>query len=180
MTRNQTKVLSLLRLRWGRRKIPHKHPSHLVVICNGPHKARDCLKKERHNALIATKEDNHDLEIPIRVNLFHILNAIQEDTYKGLMYVEIAMGRQKVVALVDSGATQNLNGMFIMDETWPCYVHGLSKPPKKPSKEGTISTLQVEKGLRKGQLTYVITLIEIKLENMVEVFDEVMPIYKSM
>lgn len=40
-----------------------------------------------------------------------------EETYKGLMYVEIAMGRQKVVALVDSGATQNLNGMFIMDET---------------------------------------------------------------
>ena len=59
-------------------------------------------------------------------------------------------------------------------------MHGLSKPPKKPSKEGTISTLQVEKGLRKRQLTYVITLIEIKLENMVEVFYEVMPIYKSM
>ena len=51
----------------------------------------------------------------------------------------------------------HLNGMFIMDEMQPYYVHGLSKSPKKPSKEGTISALQVEKGLKKGQLAYVAT-----------------------
>lgn len=56
----------------------------------------------------------------------------------------------------------HLNGMFIMDKTQPCYAQGLNKPPKKPSKEGNISTLQVEKGLRKLQLIYVAALIEIK------------------
>ena len=56
----------------------------------------------------------------------------------------------------------HLNEMFIMDETQPCYVQRLNKPLKKPSKKGTIFTLQVKKGLKKGQLTYVAALIEIK------------------
>ena len=72
----------------------------------------------------------------------------------------------------------HLNRMFIMDETQPCYVHGLNKPPKKSSKEETISTLQVEKGLRNGKLTYVIALIKIKLEKMVEVLMRLCQFYK--
>lgn len=73
----------------------------------------------------------------------------------------------------------HLNRMFIMDETQPCYVHGLNKPPKKSSKEETISTLQVEKGLRNGKLTYVIALIKIKLEKMVEVINEIVSILQE-
>ena len=73
----------------------------------------------------------------------------------------------------------HLNGMFIMDEMQPYYVHRLSKSPKKPSKEGTISALQVEKGLKKGQLTYVATLIEITLEKMVEVLDGIVSILQE-
>ena len=73
----------------------------------------------------------------------------------------------------------HLNRMFIMDETQPCYVHRLNKPPKKSSKEGTISTLQVEKGLRNGQLTYVIALIKIKPEEIVEVIDEIVSILQE-
>ena len=73
----------------------------------------------------------------------------------------------------------HLNIMFIMDETQPCYVHGLNKPPKKSSKEETISTLQVEKGLRNGQLAYVIALIKIKLEKMVEVINEIVSILQE-
>lgn len=66
-----------------------------------------------------------------------------------------------------------------MDETQPCYMRGLSKPPKKPSKEETVSALQVEKGLRKEQLTYVAALIEIKPEKMVEVPNEIVPILQE-
>ena len=73
----------------------------------------------------------------------------------------------------------HLNRMFIMDETQPCYVHGLNKSPKKSSKEETISTLQVEKGLRNGKLTYVIALIKIKLEKMVEVINEIVSILQE-
>ena len=70
----------------------------------------------------------------------------------------------------------HLDGIFIMDETQTCYVHGMNKQPKKLSKKGIISTLQVEKGLRNGQLTYNIALIEIKPKKMVEVFYEIMSI----
>lgn len=73
----------------------------------------------------------------------------------------------------------HLNRMFIMEETQPCYVHGLNKPPKKSSKEETISTLQVKKSLRNGQLTYVIALIKIKLEKMVEVINEIVSILQE-
>ncbi|KAL6343067.1 hypothetical protein AAG906_017879 [Vitis piasezkii] len=190
-------------------------------------RARDCPKKEKLNALIAAEEDNSESGTPTRMNPLQLLNAIRAETHRGLMYVEMAMGGQKVVALVDSGTTHNfvstreatrlglklskddsklkavnsqtqeihglaknmmrakvallphLNGMFIMDETQPCYVRGLSKPPKKPSKEGTVSALQVEKGLRKEQLTYVAALIEIKPEKMVEVPNEIVPILQE-
>ena len=42
----------------------------------------------------------------------------------------------------------HLNGLLIMDEKQPCFVAGISKPPKRPSREKTLSTLQLEKGLR--------------------------------
>lgn len=76
-------------------------------ICDGLHRVRDCPKKEKINALIATDEDNNELETPARVNPLQLLNAIQVETHKGLMYVEMVMGEQKVVALVDSGETHN-------------------------------------------------------------------------
>ncbi|RVW96894.1 Transposon Tf2-8 polyprotein [Vitis vinifera] len=184
-------------------------------------------KKEKLNALIAAEEDNSESGTPTRMNPLQLLNAIRAETHRGLMYVEMAMGGQKVVASVDSGTTHNfvstreatrlglklskddsklkavnsqtqethglaknmmrakvallphLNGIFIMDETQPCYMRGLSKPPKKPSKEETVSALQVEKGLRKEQLTYVAALIEIKPEKMVEVPNEIVPILQE-
>ncbi|RVW66894.1 hypothetical protein CK203_065902 [Vitis vinifera] len=79
--RPKKKNLSLFRLGWGRRSIPHKQPGQLVISY-----AMDCIGAK--------------------------------------------------VALLP-----HLNGMFIMDEMRPCYVHRLSKLPKKLSKKGTISTL---------------------------------------
>lgn len=38
------------------------------LICDGLHRVRDCPKKEKINALIATDEDNSELETPTRVN----------------------------------------------------------------------------------------------------------------
>ena len=45
-----------------------------------------------------------------------------------------------------------------MDEKQPGYVAGINKPPKRPSGEKTLSTLfalHLEKGLRKGEHTYI-------------------------
>lgn len=41
------------------------------------------------------------------MNPLQLLNAIRAETHRGLMYVEMAMGGQKVVASVDSGTTHN-------------------------------------------------------------------------
>ena len=81
-------------------------------ICTEPHRVRDCLNKYKLNALIVAKEDHNELKTPTRVNPFQLLNAIQAETHKGMMYVKLAMGGQKVVALVDSGATHNFVSLW--------------------------------------------------------------------
>ena len=63
-----------------------------------------------------------------------------------------------------------------MEEKQPCFMVDISKPPKRPFGEKTLSTLQLEKGLRKGEYTYVATLIEIKPDKYVEVLDAIAPI----
>ena len=52
----------------------------------------------------------------------------------------------------------------------------ISKPPKRPSREKTLSALKLEKGLRKGEHTYVVTMIGIKPDKYVEVPDAIAPI----
>ena len=63
-----------------------------------------------------------------------------------------------------------------MDKKQPCFVADISKPPKRPSGEKTLSALQLKKGLRKGEHTYVAALIEIKPDKHVEVPDAIAPI----
>ena len=72
----------------------------------------------------------------------------------------------------------HLNGLLIMDKKQPCSVAGISKPPKRPSKEKTLFALQLEKGLRKGEHTYVVALIKIKPDKHVEEPDVVVPMLK--
>ena len=224
-------------------------------ICDGPHRARDCPKKEKLNALMAEDGEDSEAEVPTRANPLQLLNAMRaEATHRGLMYVELLNEGQKIVALVDSGATHNfvstkeaarldfklakddsklkavnsqaqqthgmaknmaiqigdwkgtidfisvplddfdfilgndffqrvkvallshLNVLLIMDEKQPCFLAGISKPPKRPSGEKTLSALQLEKGLRKDEHTYVAAMIEIKLDKQVEVPNAIAPI----
>ena len=53
---------------------------------------------------------------------------------------------------------------------------GIRKPSKRPSREKNLSAAQLEQGLKKGKLTYVMTLIEIKPNKHVKVPNEVLPI----
>ena len=69
-----------------------------------------------------------------------------------------------------------------MDEKQPCFVACLSKPPKRPLGEKTLFALQLVKGIRKDEHTYVATLIEIKhvevpdvVVHMLKRFEDVMP-----
>ena len=65
-----------------------------------------------------------------------------------------------------------------MDEKQPCFVVGISKPPKRPSGEKTLFALQLEKGLRKGEHTNVVALIKIKSNKHVEVPDVIVPMLR--
>ena len=57
---------------------------------------------------MAEDRENDGAEVPIRANPLQLLNVIRaEVTHKGLMYVELLTDGQKIVALVDSGATNN-------------------------------------------------------------------------
>ena len=69
-----------------------------------------------------------------------------------------------------------LNGLLIMDKKQPCFVADISKPLKRPSGEKILSALQLKKDLRKGEYTYVATLIEIKPDKHVKVPDAIAPI----
>ena len=58
-------------------------------ICNGPHRARDCLKCEKLNPMIAKDGSGQsDEEVPSRVNPLQLLNALRAGgTSRGLSYV---------------------------------------------------------------------------------------------
>ena len=50
-------------------------------ICNGPHQARDCPKREKLSALVtADDKEDSDSETPYRVNPLQLLNVINGET----------------------------------------------------------------------------------------------------
>ena len=51
--------------------------------------------------------ENNEVEGPIRANPLQLLNVIRaEVTHRGLMYIELLTGGQKIMALVDSAHPQ--------------------------------------------------------------------------
>ena len=62
-------------------------------ICNDPHRAKDCPKPEKLNAMVAEDEKGQsDEEVPSRVNPLQLLNALSAGgNSKGLSYVQVEM-----------------------------------------------------------------------------------------
>ena len=62
-------------------------------ICNGPHRAKDCPKLEKLNAMVAEDERGQsDEEVPSRVNPLQLLYALSAGgNSKGLSYVQVEM-----------------------------------------------------------------------------------------
>ncbi|XP_044510183.1 uncharacterized protein LOC123228802 [Mangifera indica] len=78
-------------------------------LCAGPHRARDCPKREQLSALIAQEEKSTEDENP-RLNPIQLLNAVtaeQPAACKGLMYAWAEVNGQQVRAMLDTGATNN-------------------------------------------------------------------------
>ena len=79
-------------------------------ICSGPHRAKDCPKREKLSALVtADDKGDSDLDSLPRVNPLQLLNVIHGETpvQKSLMHIHAIVNGVQVKALVDSGATHN-------------------------------------------------------------------------
>ena len=79
-------------------------------ICNGPHRARDCPKREKLSTLVtADDKGDSDSETAPIVKPRQLLNMINGETpvQKSLMHVHAMVNGVPVKALVDSGATHN-------------------------------------------------------------------------
>ena len=79
-------------------------------ICNGPHQAKDCPKREKPSALVTVDDKaSTDSDSPFRVNPLQMLNAIsgENQSQKTLMHVQVLINGIRVKAMVDSGAMHN-------------------------------------------------------------------------
>ncbi|KAH7856309.1 hypothetical protein Vadar_006597 [Vaccinium darrowii] len=181
-------------------------------ICKGPHRARDCPKHRKLNAICLNEGNNGDPDSDshICVNPLQLLNVIHADKASpsqrsGLMYVKVMLCNTDVLAMngrVDLmvyplddfelilgnefflaakvAVMPYLGGILIADEKQPCFVPRHAKD--KRIREGTgswISVIQVQKGPKKGEATYLATLVEIKPDVQVEVPDEVAGLLKE-
>ena len=56
-----------------------------------------------------------------------------------------------------------LGGLMIMDESHPCFVRAVRfLPCQKKNKDGILLAMQLKHGLRKGDITYLATMREVK------------------
>ncbi|KAH7845877.1 hypothetical protein Vadar_006951 [Vaccinium darrowii] len=83
-------------------------------ICQGPHRAKDCPKREKLNAICLDEggSGNSDSDGHVRVNPLQLLNVIHADKAtpsqrSGLMYVKVMLCNTDVLAMVDIGATHS-------------------------------------------------------------------------
>ena len=79
-------------------------------ICNGPHQARDCPKREKFSTLVfADNEGESDSKTPPRVNPLQLLDVLHGETpvQKSLMHVPVILNGVQVKTIMDSGVTHN-------------------------------------------------------------------------
>ncbi|XP_059437724.1 uncharacterized protein LOC132170646 [Corylus avellana] len=230
-------------------------------ICNGPHRARDCPKKEKLNALVTEEgPEAGGGEFQARMNPLQMrLNALKAEPSTVLMYVPVEANSSKSTAMLDTGATHNfvaarmitrlglklskcpsklkavnseaqpvvgiahavslkvgewtgevnflvvplddfdiilgneffvlaeaapmpfLRGMLIMDKAHPCYVKAIKEapPPHGSSKDGALSAMQLKHGLRRGDVTYLAALREVKEESCVDAPEQVLSLLEE-
>ena len=80
-------------------------------LCNGPHFARDCPKREKLSALIVQSEDDDGEdaagESPTRMNPLQLISAMSMGNQSRLMFVAVKVNGKEAKAMIDTGATSN-------------------------------------------------------------------------
>ena len=73
----------------------------------------------------------------------------------------------------------HLGGLMVLEEKQPCFVEALRANDGGKGQPEMLSAIQLKKGLKKGQETYVAALIEINERQSVDVLDSVVKILKE-
>ncbi|WKA00341.1 hypothetical protein VitviT2T_018703 [Vitis vinifera] len=73
----------------------------------------------------------------------------------------------------------HLGGLMVLEEKQPCFVQALRAKDGGKGQPEMLSAIQLKKGLKRGQETYVAALIEIKERQSMEVPDSVVSILKE-
>ncbi|KAG6480490.1 hypothetical protein ZIOFF_063990 [Zingiber officinale] len=111
-------------------------------LCNGPHFAKDCPKREKLNALLlGDQEDDYEQEVATLVNPLKLLNTIvayeplelltnmSEDMVRAhsqLLHVSVMLNGKSAYAMVDTGATHTFVSAKLVQE----FGLSVSKCPK--------------------------------------------------
>ncbi|KAG6510926.1 hypothetical protein ZIOFF_028973 [Zingiber officinale] len=111
-------------------------------LCNGPHFAKDCPKREKLNALLlGDQEDDYEQEVATLVNPLKLLNTIvayeplelltnmSEDMVRAhsqLLHVSVMLNGKSAYAMVDTGATHTFVSAKLVQE----FGLSISKCPK--------------------------------------------------
>ncbi|XP_073105641.1 uncharacterized protein [Elaeis guineensis] len=134
-------------------------------ICSGPHRAKDCSKKERLNAVVE-EGGRGDEASPSRVNPLQLVNAMRAERSipSGLMYMKVRLGGKEMLAMADTGATHN----FMTERT----AHELGLKVTKSSSKikavnsvardvaGIAAGVQVSLGSWTGVLSFTIVTLD--------------------
>ncbi|GAV63450.1 gag-asp_proteas domain-containing protein, partial [Cephalotus follicularis] len=86
-----------------------KKTSSGFFICEGPHRARDCPKRRKLNAMVAQSDSGGttDSESPTRVAPLQLINALRTVPPSGMLYAHMMVQGQQVSTMVDTGATHS-------------------------------------------------------------------------
>ncbi|KAG6526884.1 hypothetical protein ZIOFF_008971 [Zingiber officinale] len=117
-------------------------------LCNGPHFAKDCPKREKLNALLlGDQEDDYEQEVATLVNPLKLLNTIvayeplelltnmSEDMVRAhsqLLHVSVMLNGKSAYAMVDTGATHTFVSAKLVQEfglsvsKWPKYIKSVN------------------------------------------------------
>ncbi|KAK9113309.1 hypothetical protein Syun_020106 [Stephania yunnanensis] len=131
-------------------------------ICNGPHRARDCPKKEKLSALIAEDEGQP------RMNPLQLLNAIQQakaSPSEGLMYVDAEANKKRVLAMVDSGATHSFVADHMVGKLGLDLVENSSRMKAVNSEAKQIQGMATDVNLKVGSWEGKINLMAVPLDD---------------
>lgn len=149
-------------------------------LCDGPHRARECPKREKLNALLVEegqtgKGQDHEsgselqlLNTIVSLNNVEILATLTEDVdlvRQKLMQVAISVNGRDVVAMVDTGATHTVVSATVVQRlglrTSKC--NSLLKMPN--AKAQSVHGMAYNVPLKVGSLTGKINMLVIPLDD---------------